>query len=120
MSVKPYPVDYGYRANTCKRLITIMLGRLEMDVDKCISAYNRLIKTVFEEKAHKTPFNWFGRVQSRFDSGRLKTAIEDVIKSRGHSVTEQFNNGKPRGCKVYVRAPVLIISYANRLNADLS
>ncbi|KAK5354371.1 hypothetical protein LTS03_011888, partial [Exophiala xenobiotica] len=60
-------------------LIAIMLGRLEMDVDECISAYNRLIKTVFEEKAHKTPLSWLGRVQSRFDSGKLKTAIEEDL-----------------------------------------
>lgn len=114
VSAKRCPVDHYYRANTCKRLIAIMLGRLEMDVDECISAYNRLIKTVFEEKAHKTPFSWLGRVQSRFDSGKLKTAIEEVIKGRGHSLTEQFNDGKPRGCKVYARALVLIILYARR------
>ena len=62
VSAKRCLVDHGYRANTCERLIAIMLGRLEMDVDECISAYNRLIKTVFEEKAHKIPFSWLGRV----------------------------------------------------------
>src|ERR1700742_2587430 len=90
-------VAHGHHTNQCHSLIAIMLGRLEMDVDECISAYNRLIKTVFEEKAHKTPISWFGRVQSRFDSGKLKTAIEEVVKTRGYSLTEQFNNGKPRG-----------------------
>jgi hypothetical protein len=33
------------------RLIAIMLGRLEMDVDECISAYNTLIRAVFVEKS---------------------------------------------------------------------
>lgn len=32
------------------RLIAIMLGRLEMDVDECVTAYIRLMKTVFETK----------------------------------------------------------------------
>ncbi|OCL06097.1 hypothetical protein AOQ84DRAFT_411881 [Glonium stellatum] len=32
------------------RLIAIMLGRLEMDVDECIAAYTGLMKTVFEKR----------------------------------------------------------------------
>ncbi|OAG43855.1 hypothetical protein AYO21_02082 [Fonsecaea monophora] len=83
-------------------LIAIMLGRLEMDVDECIVAYNKLTKAIFEEKAHWTPFNWSGRVQSRFDSNKLKAVIDDVITRQGYSPTEPFNDGKPRGCKVFV------------------
>ncbi|RMZ90279.1 hypothetical protein DV736_g2495, partial [Chaetothyriales sp. CBS 134916] len=83
-------------------LITIMLGRLEMDVDECITAYTQLIKNVFEEKAHRTPFSWSGRVQARFDNGKLKAAIEEVITRQGYSPTELFNDGKPRGCRVFV------------------
>ncbi|OQV11228.1 hypothetical protein CLAIMM_15091, partial [Cladophialophora immunda] len=83
-------------------LIAIMLGRLEMDVDECITAYNRLIKAVFEEKAHWTPFSWSGQVQSRFDSNKLKAVIDDVITRQGYSPTEPFNDGTPRGCKVFV------------------
>lgn len=79
-----------------------MLGRLEMDVGECITAYTRLIKDVFEEKAHRTPFSWSGRVQARFDSGKLKTAVEGVITGQGYSPTDLFNDKKPRGCKVYV------------------
>ncbi|EXJ92891.1 hypothetical protein A1O3_01445 [Capronia epimyces CBS 606.96] len=83
-------------------LIAIMLGRLEMDVDECINAYNRLIKAVFKEKAHRIPFRFSGRIQSQFDSAKLKAAIEEVITSRGYSPTEPFNDRKPRGCKVFV------------------
>lgn len=83
-----------------RSLIAIMLGRLEMDVDECINAYNRLIKTVFEERAHRTPMSWTGRVQARFDSAKLKTAIDEVITRQGYSPTDLFNDGKPRGCKV--------------------
>ncbi|KIX08880.1 uncharacterized protein Z518_03537 [Rhinocladiella mackenziei CBS 650.93] len=83
-------------------LITIMLGRLEMDVDECIAAYTRLTKAVLEERAHRIPFSWSGQVQSRFDSNKLKAVIDDVITRQGYSPTEPFNNEKPRGCKVFV------------------
>jgi hypothetical protein len=33
------------------RLIAIILGRLEMGVDECISAYGELMKTVFDERS---------------------------------------------------------------------
>lgn len=36
------------------RLIAIMLGRLEMDVDKCIQAYNKFMKTVFKREFHRS------------------------------------------------------------------
>ena len=74
-----------------------------MDVDACITAYAGLIKEVFEEKAHWGPLNWRGRVQARFDSDKLKGAIEKVIINQGYSPTEPFNDGKARGCKVYVK-----------------
>ncbi|OAP55793.1 hypothetical protein AYL99_09945 [Fonsecaea erecta] len=83
-------------------LIAIMLGRLEMDVDECITAYNRLTKAVFEKRAQWTPFSWTGQVQSRFDSNKLKAVIDDVITRQGYSPTEPFNDGTTRGCKVFV------------------
>ncbi|EXJ75745.1 uncharacterized protein A1O5_00252 [Cladophialophora psammophila CBS 110553] len=85
-------------------LIAIMLGRLEMDVDECIEAYNRLIKTVFEKKAHWALFNWRGNIQAQFDNAKLKGAIEEIITRKGYSTTELFNDGKSHGCKVFVCA----------------
>lgn len=43
-------------------LIAIMLGRLQMDVDECISAYTDLTKVVFNEKArvHQSKFSLLG------------------------------------------------------------
>ncbi len=77
-----------------------MLGRLEMDVDECISAYTHIMKDVFEEKAHQFPVQWRGRVQARFDSKKLQGAIESVIRQEGHSPTDRFNRGGPPGCRV--------------------
>ncbi|KAK5219249.1 hypothetical protein LTR72_008431 [Exophiala xenobiotica] len=83
-------------------LIAIMLGRLEMDVDECITVYNDLIKDVFKEQLHQKAFNLSGDIRSRFDSGKLKKAIEEVIIRRGYSLAEPFAGGKARGCKVFV------------------
>lgn len=88
-----------------------MLGRLEMDVEECIVAYNSLLKQIFEKKAHRIPFGRSGRLHSRFDSAKLKTAIEEVIVTQGYSTTEPFNDGKCRGCRVFVQNQSLSIHY---------
>ena len=76
-----------------------MLGRLEMDVDECIAAYSELMKAVFVEQSSWLPVSWTGKVKARFDSGKLKGAVEDVISSRGISSTDAFHAGKDRGCR---------------------
>jgi hypothetical protein len=77
-----------------------MLGRLEMDVDECITEYSKLIKTVFKGRSSKLPFGLSsGRVKAQFDSKKLRSAIEEVISSKGASVTDDFNDGKDRGCR---------------------
>ena len=82
------------------RLIAIMLGRLEMDVDECISAYSELMKAVFKAKSSQFPISLKGRTKARFDSNRLKNAIEQVIARHDASKTDLFNDGGPRGCRV--------------------
>ena len=77
-----------------------MLGRLEMGVDECISAYSKLMESVFEEKSSWLPINWRGRTKAQFDSAKLKDAIEEVITGQGASTTDRFNDGSPRGCRV--------------------
>ncbi|KEF57531.1 uncharacterized protein A1O9_05448 [Exophiala aquamarina CBS 119918] len=79
-----------------------MLGRLEMDVDACIYAYTELIKVVFKEKRHRAPFSWKGRVQARFDSAKLRAAIEEVIRSQGYDPNEKFNDEETCGCRVFM------------------
>ncbi|KAF5588637.1 calcium-independent phospholipase A2-gamma [Fusarium pseudoanthophilum] len=91
---------------TPRRLIAIMLGRLQMDVDECISAYNELIKVVFNEKArvHQSKFSLLGQTQARFDSGGLKAAIEKTLKDRGLSPTDSMVDSREPDCKVFVCA----------------
>ncbi|KAG9647576.1 phospholipase, patatin family protein, partial [Aureobasidium melanogenum] len=83
-------------------LIAIMLGRLEMSVDKCIEAYIDLMKTVFGQKSSRIPFNWKGKVRAQFDSARLENAINSVIAKCGASKTDLLNDGAERGCRTFV------------------
>ena len=82
------------------RLIAIMLGRLEMDVDECISEYTELIQTIFDEKSRRLPISWKGMTKAQFDSTRLESAVKKVITKQGVSETGLFNDGTARGCKV--------------------
>ena len=76
-----------------------MLGRLEMDVDACIAAYNGLMKDVFVEQSSRFPVSWRGKVKARFDSAKLRSAVEDVVSKAGASSADAFNDGKARGCR---------------------
>lgn len=79
-----------------------MLGRLEMDVDECIDAYNKLSSDVFSQPLRRIPVDFRGRVAPRFDSAKLKDAVLSIITSRGLSPDAPFDDGADRGCKVYV------------------
>lgn len=93
-SMKPCEVFDLIGGTSTGGLIAIMLGRLEMDVDECILAYNKLMKTVFEEKSSSLPVSWMGTTKAQFDSKRLKSAIEEVIRSNGVSSVAAFNDGE--------------------------
>jgi uncharacterized protein YqgV (UPF0045/DUF77 family) len=75
-----------------------MLGRLEMDVDECITAYSELAEAVFGEKLSSFSFNVKGKVKARFDSAKLEKAVRKVVQS-SVSETDLFNDGTERGCR---------------------
>ena len=75
-----------------------MLGRLEMDVDECITAYSELAEAVFGEKLSSFPFNVKGKVKARFDSAKLEQAVQKVVQ-RSASKTDLLNDGAERGCR---------------------
>jgi hypothetical protein len=75
-----------------------MLGRLEMGVDECITAYSELAEAVFGEKLSSFPLSFKGKVKARFDSTKLATAVQKVVQ-RSASGTDLFNDGIERGCK---------------------
>ena len=75
-----------------------MLGRLEMDVDECITAYSELAEAVFGEKLSSFPFNVKGKIKALFDSAKLEKAVRKVAQSSA-SKTDLFNDGTERGCR---------------------
>jgi hypothetical protein len=79
------------------RIIAIMLGRLEMDVDECIDTYTSMFKTIFGKKG--LPVNMFGKIKGRFDSIVLEECVAGILKQRGLSKTEPLNDEKDR-CRV--------------------
>jgi hypothetical protein len=83
----------------CCSLIAIMLGRLEMDVDDCIAAYCDLASEVFGEKLSAFPATLKGKVKARFDSTRLESAVQKVIRQSGIPKTSLFSDGIERGCR---------------------
>jgi hypothetical protein len=81
-------------------IIAIMLGRLEMDVDECIAAYNDLMKKVFSEKLNKVPVSVKGDIKPQFDSAALESAIKGLTFSRNIPETALLNDGVIRECRV--------------------
>ena len=75
-----------------------MLGRLEMDVDECITAYSELAEAVFGERLSSLPSNIKGEVKTHFDSAQLEKAIRKVVQKRA-SETDLLNDGAEHGCR---------------------
>lgn len=93
-----------------------MLGRLEMSIDECITAYLKLSSRVFEKKAHRVKIN--GKLQGRFDSAELEKSIKEIV---GMSVGDQdalLKDANAR-CKVYVYSIVTNNAFqANKYTAS--
>lgn len=98
-AVKPCEVFDLIGGTSTGGLIAIMLGRLEMDVDECIAAYTELMKAIFVKASSQLPITWKGKVKPRFNSAKLKDAIEDVVSSRGALPADAFDDGKDRRCR---------------------
>ena len=107
----------GELTGTCTRLIAIMLGRLEMDVDECIAVYTTLMEAVFAEKKNRSRVNMWLNLQPRFDTKKLKAAIEGVLESRGIAKDAPFNDGASRSCRVYASFFLVFLSLGHRLTA---
>ena len=68
-----------------------MLGRLHMNVDECLEAYETLADHVFGQPRHlhiRAP-PWIPR--DKYDYRRLETVIKEIVRERsptGHSSTD--------------------------------
>ncbi|KAF2875101.1 acyl transferase/acyl hydrolase/lysophospholipase [Massariosphaeria phaeospora] len=115
--VKPCEVFDLIGGTSTGGLIAIMLGRLEMDVDACMAAYSELMKAVFKEESSWLPVSWSGKLKARFDSAKLRSAVDDVIASSGASTTDAFNDNKARGCHTFVCATAKETAGVTRLRS---
>ncbi|OQE92658.1 hypothetical protein PENNAL_c0007G04566 [Penicillium nalgiovense] len=79
--VKPCEVFDLIAGTSTGGLIAIMLGRLEMDVDRCIDVYSDLAAAVFGEKLRSIPINFKGDIKGRFDSAKLESAIRKNVSA---------------------------------------
>ena len=94
------------------RIIAIMLGRLEMDVDECIDAYTRLMNDVFRKRSFRAYFALLrGKIKGRFSSKQLEDAVRKILVLRKIGSKDLFydyndvqdensNNIESRKCKV--------------------
>lgn len=71
-----------------------MLGRLGLDVDQCIEAYERVTRTVFPAKqSHSLRL----RSSPLFDQNSARAAFESVVQNAGLSTSEAFDIKKAIG-----------------------
>ena len=75
-----------------------MLGRLEMSVDECITAYTKLADEVFVKRGHR--LSLLGKVQARYDSVALASAINSVVAVAGFDDETLLWDPDPEACKV--------------------
>ncbi|KAI9652560.1 MAG: hypothetical protein M1821_008367, partial [Bathelium mastoideum] len=101
-AVKPCEVFDLIGGTSTGGLIAIMLGRLEMTVDACIDTYKEMMKLVFKAKSSRLPMEWSGKTKAQFNSDKLRKAIEKVVTDSGTMKEDLFNDGRERGCRVFV------------------
>ncbi|KAI4122850.1 MAG: hypothetical protein LQ338_005584 [Usnochroma carphineum] len=96
-----------------------MLGRLEMDIDDCISAYTTLSDQVFQKQRHR--INITGQIQGRFDTAKLERSVKDIIVQQGLQEDALLKAPDDACCKVFVCATsketadtVLLRTYPSR------
>ncbi|KAL9134141.1 MAG: hypothetical protein Q9175_004673, partial [Cornicularia normoerica] len=84
-------------------LIAIMLGRLQMDIQPCIDAYSELSRRIFNKAG--LPVDLRGHVKGKYKASILEDAIKKIIKDSGSPEDALLDDGKDRGCRVYVVEP---------------
>jgi len=87
------------------RLIAVMLGRLRMSIQECISAYLELSNKVFQP--YKSAMYGFASsaltqrdIEGRFNSEALETALKTTLKAQDQSEDALFKDNPNTTCKV--------------------
>jgi hypothetical protein len=81
---------FGYHnANHVRRIIALMLGRMQMDVDTAINCYDKLAEQVFSHLKR-------GTGDGKFKATKLEEAIKATVKEvTGDSETPLLEVGEP-------------------------
>ena len=77
-----------------------MLGRLQMDIEECITAYSELSRSIFSKNG--LPVNFRGNIKGRYKASELENAIKKITTNLGSSEDALLDDGEDRGCRVYV------------------
>jgi len=105
----PMPCDYFdmIGGTSTGGLIALMLGRLRMSVEDCISTYQDMMEDVFGKSPRRTilhkrlrlppSLSELTKLQGRFDHVRLEEAVQKVLRERGLSPDEPLS--EPGGTK---------------------
>jgi hypothetical protein len=75
-----------------------MLGRLNMSVTDCITAYISLSSRIFRQTRHRVTVK--GKVQGRFDAEELARAVKDVVEQQGLQADALLKDVPEAKCKV--------------------
>lgn len=104
-SVKPCQVFDLIGGTSTGGLIAILLGRLEMSVEDCISLYKGLMRSVFGHKTNSHKANVLsGKVQNIFSHEPLKDAVQELLRSKNMPVDQLYDDGQARTCRTFVVA----------------
>jgi len=96
----PKPCDYFdmIGGTSTGGLVAIMLGRLCMSVDECITAYERLSDGIFTKIHHRIK-GWHGQVQGRFDHMALENGVKQLLVQYRLSQDELLKDSPESSCK---------------------
>ena len=100
---KPYEVFDLIVGTSTGGLIAVMLGRLHMSIDECLTIYERVGKRVFGKKPSGGQAGrlFKGLVNSPFyDIGVLQECMKDLLKDKELPVDEDFREEGSPQCKV--------------------
>ena len=61
--------------------MAIMLRRIEIKIDECISNYTHLSTKVFQKQRRRVKIN--GKIQGRFDTAELERSVKEIIGQKG-------------------------------------
>lgn len=81
-NVEPHEIFDLVAGTSTGGLIAVMLGKLGMTLDECITAYHNLSKTIFSKK-HLRGRATFGLAPSKYSASRLRAAVCTLLRGRG-------------------------------------